>query len=191
MSYSFKIYSSLLVSLLPLVLFTSPSFARPSMKPTSPLIDEICSKCLDPSLCLKVLRSNHHSAHADLKGLGRISIHIARKYANQTSNLITSLSKGETTFVLKGRYDVCAELYGDAIDELNGAEEILNKEEVLSPFDISTFRIRASAASDGPVTCEDGFEKPPNEPTMLKQANKKLEGLCSIVLAIGASLNSG
>ncbi|KAF7145363.1 hypothetical protein RHSIM_Rhsim04G0244300 [Rhododendron simsii] len=91
---------------------------------------------------------------------------------------------------LKGSYDVCAELYGGAIDDLNNAGQILNKK-VLSAFDISTFRSEASAASDGPVTCDDSFEGPANEPSKLKEANKKFKDLCDIVLVIGASLKSG
>ncbi|KAI8561911.1 hypothetical protein RHMOL_Rhmol04G0379000 [Rhododendron molle] len=97
--------------------------------------------------------------------------------------------KGATDSSLKERYGVCAELYGSAIDDLNKAGQILNKK-VLSASDISTFRSEASAASDGPVTCEDGFEGPPNEPSKLKEANKKFKDLCDIVLVIGASFKS-
>ncbi|KAF7146025.1 hypothetical protein RHSIM_Rhsim04G0244200 [Rhododendron simsii] len=191
MVYSFKIYSSLLVSLVPWFLFISLSDARPNRKPTTTLINQICSQAQNSSLCLQVLESDPRSARADLRGLGKISIDIARKDAKQTSNLIASLLKEATNSSLKGQYDVCAELYGGAIDDLNGAGQILNKK-VLSPFDISTVRIKASAAFDGPVTCEDGFDEgPANEPSKLKEANKKFKDLCHIVLVIGASLKSG
>ncbi|KAE9455049.1 hypothetical protein C3L33_13033, partial [Rhododendron williamsianum] len=135
------------------------------------------------SLRKQIRKSDTRSARADLRGLAKISIDITRKDAEQTSNLIASLKKETTNSSLKGRYDDCAELYGDAIDDLNGAGQILNKK-VLSPT-------RASAALDGPDTCEDSFEGPPAEPKQLRDANNKLEGLCSIILAIGARLESG
>ncbi|KAI8561909.1 hypothetical protein RHMOL_Rhmol04G0378800 [Rhododendron molle] len=178
----------MLVSLVPWFLFISLSDARPNRKPTTTLINQICSQAQNSSLCLQVLESDPRSAHADLGGLGKISIDIARKDAKQKSNLIASLKKEATNSSLKGRYDYCAELYGDAIDDLHGAGQILNKK-VLSPFDISTFRIKASAAFSGPNFCFE--EVPPNEPSKLKEAFKKFKDLCEIVLVIGASLKSG
>ncbi|KAH7844491.1 hypothetical protein Vadar_028601 [Vaccinium darrowii] len=161
------------------------------MKTKSKLINQICSKAENPSLCLKVLNSDPRSARADLKGLGRISIFMAQKHAKQTSDLITSLRKGPSSY-LTGQYDVCAEVYGSAIGDLNGARQILFKK-VLSPSDISTFHSRASAAFTRPVTCEDallGPDEPSHEPPKLKQANDMFKGLCSIVVEIGASLKS-
>ncbi|KAI8561908.1 hypothetical protein RHMOL_Rhmol04G0378700 [Rhododendron molle] len=176
-AYSFNSFSSLFF-LLPLFLSISLS--------TSDLISEICSKTQNPSLCLQALRSDRRSARADLKGLALISIDIAQSNAKQTANqLIPALSRGATSPKLKGRYDTCAENYGDTIDNLNEARTALNAR------DIGTFRIRASAALDGPDTCEDSFEGPPAEPKQLRDANNKLEGLCSIILAIGARLESG
>ncbi|XP_058209512.1 pectinesterase inhibitor-like [Rhododendron vialii] len=192
MVYSFKLYFSLLVTLVPWFLFISLSDARPNRKPTTTLINQICSQTIgNPSLCLQVLESDTRSARADLRGLGKISIDIARKDAKQTSNLSTSLMKEATNSSLKGRYDYCAELYGDAIDDLNGAGQILNKK-VLSPLDISDFRIRATTACSGPNFCDDGFDEGlPNEPSKLKEASKKYKDLCEIVLVIGASFKSG
>ncbi|KAH7842499.1 hypothetical protein Vadar_006004 [Vaccinium darrowii] len=176
-AYSFNGFSSL-VFLLPLFLSISLS--------TSDLISEICSKTQNPSLCLQALRSDPRSARADLKGLALISIEIAKTNAIQTkSNLIAKLSKEATSPALKERYDQCAETYGDTIDNLKVARTALNSR------DIDTFTVRASAAFDGPDTCDDGFEGPPAEPAQLRGANKELEGLCSIVLAIGARLQSG
>ncbi|KAH7843720.1 hypothetical protein Vadar_020012 [Vaccinium darrowii] len=201
MAYSLRIYSSLLVSLVPLFLFINHSDAglrprpRPSMKAKSKLINQICSKAENPSLCLKVLNSNPRSARADPKGLGRISIYMARKHAKQTSDLIASLRKGPKSRYLTDQYNVCAKVYGSAIGDLNGARQILLKK-VLSPSDISTFRSRASSAFTRPVTCENAFEEilgpdePSHEPPKLKQANDKFKGLCSILVEIGASLKS-
>lgn len=177
-TYSFNTFSSLFFFLLPLFLSISLS--------TSDLISEICSKTQNPSLCLQALRSDRRSARADLKGLALISIDIAQSNAKQTANqLIPALSRGATSPKLKGRYDTCAENYRETIDNLNQARTALNAR------DIGTFRTRASAALDGPDTCEDSFEGPPAEPKQLRDANNKLEGLCSIILAIGARLESG
>ncbi|KAL6990159.1 hypothetical protein U1Q18_015906 [Sarracenia purpurea var. burkii] len=155
------------------------------MKATNALISDICSQTQNPSLCLQALNSDPRSATtADLKGLARISIDITQTNAKQTSDLIASLSKGATSPILKGRYDTCAENYDDAVADLDDASKALDS------GDIGTLRIKASAASDGPETCEDSFEGPPAEPSQLQQANKKVEGLCSIILVIGSRLQS-
>ncbi|KAF7145923.1 hypothetical protein RHSIM_Rhsim04G0244000 [Rhododendron simsii] len=156
------------------------------------LINQICSQTLNPSLCLQVLESDTRSTRADLRGLGKISIDIARKDAKQMSNLVTSLKKEATNSSLKERYDYCVELYGDAVDDLNGVGQILNKK-VLCPLDISNFRVQASTACSEPNFCEDGFDEGwlQNEPSKLKEGSKKYFNLCEIVLVIGASFKSG
>ncbi|XP_058211882.1 pectinesterase inhibitor-like [Rhododendron vialii] len=176
-AYSLNSFSSLFF-LLPLFLSIGLS--------TSDLISEVCSKTQNPSLCLQALRSDRRSARADLKGLALISIDIAESNAKQTANqLIPALSKRATSPELRGRYDTCAKNYKDTIDNLNKARTALNAR------DIRTFFAMASAALDGLDNCEDSFEGPPAEPKQLRDANNKLKGLCSIILAIGARLGYG
>ncbi|XAR62528.1 Pectinesterase [Bertholletia excelsa] len=152
------------------------------MKSSADLISDVCKTTQNPSLCEQTLRSDPHAAGADLKGLGFISIGISQTNAKQTSGIIASLQKQATDPKLKERLGTCAETNSDAIDNLNEANQALKNN------DIATFRTRASAALDGPVTCDDSFEGPPAEPSQLQQANKKLEGLISTVLAVGAKL---
>ncbi|KAH7844437.1 hypothetical protein Vadar_027980 [Vaccinium darrowii] len=165
------------------------------MKAKSNLINQICNQTRQ-ALCLEVLNSNPHSARADLKGLGRISIYTVQKHAKQTSVLIASLLKGAKNSKLKQQYNRCAKAYGGAIGDLNGAKKILKKK-VLSPSDISAFRSRASAAFKGLVTCVDAFDyeigpgEPSNQPPKLKQANDKFVELYGIVSDIGVNLKSG
>ncbi|KAH7844477.1 hypothetical protein Vadar_028455 [Vaccinium darrowii] len=153
---------------------------------TSDLISEICPDTQNPSLCLKALRSDPRSARADLNGLALISLGIAETNAIQTkSHLIAKLSKGATSPVLKYRYETHAERYRETIDNLKVARTALKSHH------IGTFMDRSSAAIDGPATCAYYFEGLPAEPTQLRQGNKKLEDLCTIIFVIHDRMTSG
>ncbi|XP_057481742.1 pectinesterase inhibitor-like [Actinidia eriantha] len=178
--------STLFVSLLLMVFFISLSFARPEIKATADLISQVCSKTLNPSLCSDTLKSDPRSATADLKGLGQISIDKAQSNAKQASGTIASLSKQTTDPKVKNLINGCGTDYQDAVDELNEATQSLKF------GDIFSLRQRALAALSYPVGCDNSFKKPPvTEPLVLKQANTKLEGLCSVVVAVADKLIGG
>ncbi|KAM3319637.1 hypothetical protein P3S67_006837 [Capsicum chacoense] len=79
---------------------------------------------------------------------------------------------------LETRYSSCLENYNDAVDELGGLPGLLKSK------DYSGLNIHASAASDGPSTCDDNFTSPPAEAPQLKAASDKLQGLISVILVI-------
>ncbi|XP_047324993.1 pectinesterase inhibitor-like [Impatiens glandulifera] len=147
------------------------------------LVSKVCGITQNPSQCNQVLGSNPRAAKADLKGLGYISIDIALSNAKQSFGYVSSLVKTTTDSTLKGRYDTCAENYDDTVDSLSQCKTFLDN------GDISSFRTYASAALTDIDTCEDSFEGPPAAPAKLDLANKKLSGLISIVLAVGALLD--
>ncbi|XP_059630023.1 pectinesterase inhibitor-like [Cornus florida] len=177
MASSLSVSSSLL-----LPIFLSFLFINHTHAATNELITSICSSTTNPSLCVQSLKSDPRTASADLKGLGAISIDIAQSNAKSTLNMIVSLVKQTTDPKLKGRYDTCRENYDDSVSDFDECRKFLKS------GDYASLNTYASSALDGPDTCNDGFEGPPAEPPQLQAANKKLEGLCSIVLAISNRL---
>ncbi|XP_052176630.1 pectinesterase inhibitor-like [Diospyros lotus] len=178
MAYSLRKTSSLFPASLLLFVFFSLS-----SRATATLIEDVCSKTQNPPLCLEVLKGDHRSNKADLKGLGLIAIDSAEKFAKETSKLVVSLVKKASDPKVKGRYETCEENYDDTVTNLEEARQALKSGDILG------LRTRASAALDGPDTCEDGFEEPPAEARELQQANKKMEGLCSTILAVASRLS--
>ncbi|KAK2980659.1 hypothetical protein RJ640_011467 [Escallonia rubra] len=173
----------ILVSLLLAFSLTSLTFARPNVRAQDDdLIGEVCSKTRNPSFCVQALKSDPPSGGADLRGLGQISIDLAQASATATSSLIDSLIKQTNDPKLRERYKSCSENYSDSIGDLGEAKGFLNS------GDYGSVNIRASAALDGADTCDGGFAGPPAEPAELKQANQKLEDLCSIILVISNRL---
>ncbi|XP_059630022.1 pectinesterase inhibitor-like [Cornus florida] len=177
MAFSLSVSSLTLLSI-----FLSFLFFNHSLAASNKLINSICSSTHNPSLCVQSLKSDPRTASADLKGLGGISIDIAQSNAKSTYNMILSLIKRTTDPKLKGRYDTCRENYDDSISDLDESRQLLKS------GDYAGLNIHASAALDGGETCNDNFEGPPAEPAQLKQANQRLEDLCSIILVISNRL---
>ncbi|KAM7463182.1 hypothetical protein LguiA_031303 [Lonicera macranthoides] len=146
------------------------------------LVSQICSKTINPSVCLATLRSDPRSAKADLRELGHISINLARNSAKSTITLIGTLSEKAKDPILKERLTSCSGNYLDAVSDLDDAEESL------SSGDFPGMNIRASAASDGPDDCDDEFNTRPAEPPQLKTRGEILKYICSAVLVISNML---
>ncbi|KAF3676975.1 hypothetical protein CQW23_08277 [Capsicum baccatum] len=167
MALSYISASFVIVSLL------SISFTLTSVR--ADLINDVCSKALKPAICLSTLNGDPRSKGANLEGLATISIDISLKNAQSTRGLVNSLLKQATDQQAKTRYSSCLENYNDAIDELGGLPSLLKSK------DYSGLNIHASAASDGPSTCDDNFT---SEEPQLKAASEKLQGIISIILVI-------
>ncbi|XP_047339879.1 pectinesterase inhibitor-like [Impatiens glandulifera] len=150
---------------------------------STPLVSEICAQTQNPSQCNLVLGPAPGASTADLKGLGYISINIALTNAKQTLSYIESLVKQAIDKMLRNRYQTCVENYASTIDSLEQSKTFLNN------GDIPSLRTFASAAFDGPETCNDSFEGPPAAPSKLNDDNRKLEGLVDILLTIGERLD--
>ncbi|XP_059315991.1 pectinesterase inhibitor-like [Lycium ferocissimum] len=170
MALSYNSVLFLIVSLL--------SISSMSTSVGADLVNDVCSKTKKPAICLSALRADPRSKCANLESLATISIDISLKNAQSTRDLVNTLLKQATDPKLKTRYDSCLENYDDAVDELGGLPVFLKSK------DYGGLNIHASAASDGPSTCDDNFSEQPAEAPQLKDASDKLQGLISIILVI-------
>nr|XP_027098787.1 pectinesterase inhibitor-like [Coffea arabica] len=123
------------------------------------------------------------SGSADLKGLGQIAIDLSTNSAKSTKALVDSLKQNASDARLKGIYDSCLENYGDSIDDLADATTKLGS------GDYQGVALTASAALDGPDTCDDNFtDAKLTEPPNLAEASQNVQTLIEVVLVIANRL---
>ncbi|KAM3319176.1 pectinesterase inhibitor-like [Capsicum chacoense] len=170
MALTYISVSFLIVSLLS-IFFTSTSVR-------ADLINDVCSKTQKPAICLSALKGDPRSKNANLEGLATISIDISLKNMQSGRDLVNSLLKQATDSKLKTRYDSCLENYNDSIDDLKELPPFLKSKDYLG------LNVHASAALNGPTTCDDNFSSPPAEAPQLKAASDKLVELIEIILVI-------
>ncbi|KAK2990169.1 hypothetical protein RJ640_014621 [Escallonia rubra] len=170
---------ALLLSLLAAILVPNLTLANASVKSSSQLISEVCSKVPNSALCLEVLKSDPRSANADLVGLGRISIDLTKAATKTTSELINSLLNKTSDRRLRGSYDFCSVCYGRAVNDLDDSEKSLSSGKYL---ELNNFAAAALGEND---LCEDNFDVQPEE---LKEAIQKAGDLCYIILSIAKRL---
>ncbi|KAL3624461.1 hypothetical protein CASFOL_031129 [Castilleja foliolosa] len=139
------------------------------------LISDVCSKTLNPSLCIQTLRSDPAARGADLRGLGQIIIPKAKA---ATQNVIT-IAKSIGGPIAR----TCVETSTSAIDNLNECIGYLKKSDKTSINDLQT---KAGAAETDVGTCDDEFED--REPAKLKAASQKAQGLIGVLVAIASKL---
>ncbi|KAL3500782.1 hypothetical protein ACH5RR_039875 [Cinchona calisaya] len=174
-----------LVSLITFLVSTR-THAEPSnnnnIKVSKSLIADICKTTLNPPFCAQVLNSKPPGT--SLKELAEFSIKLAEIHAKKThDDLIVKLLEKERNPRLKDVYESCKENYEDSIDSLNDGKKALNS------GDFGGLNNFASAAETDADTCQEGFEEGSfAEPPQVKQANKKLEDLSSIILSISNKL---
>ncbi|KAM3319177.1 pectinesterase inhibitor-like [Capsicum chacoense] len=143
------------------------------------LINDVCSKTKKPATCLSALNGDPRSKSATLEGLATISIDISLKNTQSGRDLANSLLKQATDPKLKTRYNSCLEkIYNDTIDDLKELPPFLKSKDCIG------LNVHASAALDGPITCDDNFSSPPAEALQLKAASDKLVELIDIILVI-------
>ncbi|KAK2643819.1 hypothetical protein Ddye_019014 [Dipteronia dyeriana] len=94
---SFKSYL-FQVSILGVILFMAPSS---NAKASSKIINDICAKTRVPSYCLDRLESTPGAAAEDHKGLGKITLNLARSNATKTLGQINSLIPKRPTLNLR------------------------------------------------------------------------------------------
>ncbi|KAL2520786.1 Pectinesterase inhibitor [Forsythia ovata] len=140
------------------------------------LIGNICSDAYNPASCNQVLRSDPHSAKADLRDLGQIAIDKATAMAKTTLILVKALGKGRVS-------SICAEVFGVVIHNLNECPGLLRSSNRLSSNYLSA---EASSSMNELVTCQDKYEG--NEPANVKQAIQTTYDTISIILAVAARL---
>ncbi|KAL3510539.1 hypothetical protein ACH5RR_029940 [Cinchona calisaya] len=167
-------------------MFLFASLSLSFLYPTkSDLVADICFRStIDPQYCIQALRSDPRSPTADLPTLAKISIDLAQTTTKSIAILVQSLMQRANETKLKEIYDSCLENYNDTFDNLNDCINYLNKK------DYESLNIYASAALDGPDTCDDNLndQSPAAEPDELKQASKHVQELASAVCAIASKL---
>ncbi|TXG71455.1 hypothetical protein EZV62_000034 [Acer yangbiense] len=140
---SFKRYF-LQVSILGVLLFITPSNAA-----SSKIINDICAKTRFPSICLEILESTPGAAAADVKGLGKITLDLARSTASKTLGQINSLLPKTTDPKLKEIYKTCSEHYDNAIGSFNNAETDLNNSNYFSMNSQASVAMTEAGDCDG------------------------------------------
>ncbi|XP_073126457.1 pectinesterase inhibitor-like [Henckelia pumila] len=139
------------------------------------LIDDVCSKSMNPSLCTKSLRSDPRSPGSDLRGLGQITIDHAQAATQVTIGVAKSLRAGGT----KAKADTCVECCTDAIDLLKECSTLLRDTRRGAIEDLKT---KGSAALTDISTCDDEFGS--EEPPKLEKASHTTQDLMDILLVI-------
>ncbi|KAK1592983.1 hypothetical protein Q3G72_033896 [Acer saccharum] len=175
---SFKSYffqASIVLVLLFMIM--TPSLARLHVQVSSGEINDICSKTFNPSYCVELLKSTPKTATADLKGLAKIILDLARSNATKTLDQIHSLIPKTTDHRLKESYQACSEHYDNAIGDLNEAESDFKQ------GDYFGMNIQASGALDEAGDCHDENEGLPADPS-LRKGNQDLENICEIILVV-------
>jgi len=172
--------SSSICSLLLMILFIStPSSANLVLKVSESTINAICTKTLNPSFCLGILKSYADHPHKrDITGLARITIYLAKSNATTTSDQIHSLIQHTDNPQLKERYTSCSKNYDNAIDDFKQAKKRLIEGNKNGLED-------AAATAMGEFNaCGENFRQPPADPSTLQKSNKNLLDFCSIVLVM-------
>ncbi|TXG71453.1 hypothetical protein EZV62_000032 [Acer yangbiense] len=170
---SFKSYF-FRVSILGVLLFITPSNA------SSKIVNDICAKTRFPSICLEILESTPGAAAADVKGLGKITLDLARSSASKTLGQINSLIPKTIDPKLKEIYKTCSEHYDNAIGSFNNAETDLNNSNYFS------MNSQASAAMTEAGDCDDETAKLAVDPSV-KKGNLDLDHICVILFMTPSS----
>ncbi|XP_022949197.1 pectinesterase inhibitor-like [Cucurbita moschata] len=139
------------------------------------IVSTICKKTRNPSFCFNVLKS---AGTTDLKGLATFTLNLAHDKATQSYALAQSLASKAVDPKLKERYATCAELYDDAVDDIEDGKNYLGE------GDYNGVNIKASAAMTEANDCLDSFTQPPKDPSALSGNGKTVEDICSIILVI-------
>ena len=145
-------------------------------------LQELCSTTQDPGLCVQALSSDPRTAAADLKGLAQISIDLAKANATDTATFVASLVGQTTDPELKLRYQSCATDFNSCIGSLDSCTK------AVSSGDFSGLQSQSSASLDGPVSCRDSFQGPPDDPAHVSDKCQITERLISIISAIAKRL---
>ncbi|KAK6160948.1 hypothetical protein DH2020_004329 [Rehmannia glutinosa] len=147
-----------------------------SAERSNDLIYEVCKKTRNPTLCLQLLKSNSKALKASSPlQLGEISINLSKSSAEATKNTIIMLRIRTRDVELKQRYKSCETNYDSAIYYLKIANYYLKG------GDFANVGRYTAAALNEPIYCRESFARAA-ESTGLKEANDKLECLCSVVL---------
>lgn len=166
----------------------------PMMSSSSPLQDTCRSFAAGhPSIgydyCIRIFQADKASAEAtDARGLAAIAARIAEAKANATAARIAAMSALEGDARRRDRLSVCAEVYSDAVDQLDQAEEAL-AHGADGGGGIDDAVTQLSAALDAPETCEDTFGEA-DDTSPLAAEDAEFKKVATVALAVAASLTA-
>lgn len=169
-------------SLLLLLLLSMEVMIRPSLSVNETQLNSICSKTTNPSFCMRALKSDRRTTSSDLRGLGHVSVDLARSKASAGLSLVHSLGRRASQLELKQRLRSCSEYYASAVSLLDDAKR------GLASADYGRVADRAATAMEKSEDCEDEFEAGPPTVPQLRRMNDEMENLCSIVFAVAGSM---
>ncbi|KAM3370115.1 hypothetical protein ACQJBY_017787 [Aegilops geniculata] len=106
--------------------------------------------------CIKFFQASKESATADKRGLAVIASKLTGAAAKSTVKRIHALKASEKDKHIRSGLDDCAELYSQAVDELDGAAKGIAAGTPRGKVDAVTYLTGASGAPD---TCETGFSE--------------------------------
>ncbi|XP_047331166.1 pectinesterase inhibitor-like [Impatiens glandulifera] len=160
---------------------TSSATRGLKIKSSTTLIQNVCSKTQNLTLCNDILNSDTRSAHADLKGLVQILIDKTYARGNLALTVIASLYKNANNTETKDQLHLCDMSYKSAMNNLNKANVALKS----GNRDINSYLM---SVIDGAESCDDVYDGPPVIPPKLEQANKDFEDIAYIIFKISKLL---
>ena len=157
--------STLLIYLLLVVAFISPSFSYPKQIKFETIINmhELCNKTYAHHKCLRILKSDDRIATANITGLAEISLDSAYAVGNDIKSLIQTKTVQTTYPRLKKRLDTCCTHYENAIFSLREAKEYLIVHRYVDVANSTTDALEEAGA------CNGEFVGPPYEPWRLRK----------------------
>ncbi|GAV71659.1 PMEI domain-containing protein [Cephalotus follicularis] len=164
--------SSIVASIILLFLLVTPSSC------TNNTISELCGNTRDPAYCQEFMR---YLPATDLKALAKTVISIAHNSASRTQLYIGWLAKHAINPQLKQHYMTCSKYYTESLREIDLAQKYL------ASGDYKGVNIVAGAM-DNAGYCDIEIRKPPADSSLLNRANRELENICSIIMAIASEL---
>ncbi|KAJ8561086.1 hypothetical protein K7X08_027276 [Anisodus acutangulus] len=142
------------------------------------LIDDVCQKTDDNSLCVKSLRADPRSASADKKGLARIMVQLSQAKASDILNQTKVLLKQIKEPVLKQCLEVCRDNYDMAVFWYSDSIKYIDA----GDFDDAT------SSTSGPMndadTCDESFTEPPVRKADPRSASADKKGLARIMVQL-------
>ncbi|XP_010533126.1 PREDICTED: pectinesterase inhibitor 1-like [Tarenaya hassleriana] len=137
----------------------------------------ICGKTLNPSFCLKFMKSNPKISSADLPAVAKITIDSAQETASKTFKKIQSIAQKTTDPKSKEAYSSCLDYYGSVVGNFDKAKKYLAAGDPVSA------NIMVSAAMDGPDSCIYELKNVKADPSVVKNS-EYIVNVCGITLVI-------
>ncbi|KAL0853835.1 hypothetical protein Bca101_058987 [Brassica carinata] len=160
-----------------LLLVTSSSYGRFTMKISEGDISTICSKTKNPSFCLNFFKSTPATKTLDLFDVAKFLINDASQDASVTQKQFESLAKSTADPRSKNIYIQCLENYKNALGEFDAAIKALEAK------DNASLNIKVSAAMTDGDSCNSELPSVKPNPQLLKQISD-IDNPSGIVLVI-------